>query len=1027
MGSPESKEEPKVEYVNKYKDVTKDKIKEAAEKKRRQYEKQEREKDERLRQLQEEADTKRVKLLDYRFGDVHGSRYFAKVDISDMKEGGLRIGLFGPTGSGKSSFINTCERALEPGLRKGTADIQTGGGEGTIALQEFLDHLDNDFRLVDTRGFFQHGAEEFTALTNIVFGRIKPGQEIKFETQADDKDSEEYFPNWLHAIIIVLSADDPRLQDGNTHRGNLNIVREFMRPRGIAPITVITHHDRIDESQEEDILAKASAATGSARDHTFFVTNYHVDKKERDYSTDIEAMKVMRSALNVAERYVKIHKQQEHYKREDEAKKNQPVTGPKETVEDFFRRLSTKKHIPLDRVQPTITKLKKEDITTSKSLSDNWAEIRGELSLSERMKGYIDKELADAFKEHVRVVGGIDIVVQATSGTYKLKEVKVTVSSPILHPGHWYVSVQPNLDANGPTYDFPAYRWIKPNDDVQRKAVDCELPQDDWRPSDRFDELQLMKKRYASENRIPGLLPMLKKLPEEEYFSKTRQAEIAITYTTMQGNNWMTHLFGGRFPSFESISEVFPSWHVPKGFQLDRWTLDETFGAQRLRGVNPTSIKLCQKIPEKFGVTAAMLEPQLEGLTLDEALAGKRLYIVDLTIMSVAAFKNQGRPMCAPYGLFFVNSKKDLVPVAIQLYPNEAGCPFLAILGVKIHNQVFLPSDPPYTWLYAKMWFNCADGNYHEAVPHLGFTHLLIEACALAAKTTLFHSHPIHCLLEPHFFNLLAINDMARSSLINKGGGLTKISMAGEEGVFEVIRERLQTWRMDVDGTLPEDLKNRGVDDPEALPKYYYRDDAMPTYNAIKEYVTGVVDIFYQGDNVKLREDYEIQAFAKALVSTDGGKIAIKGVPGNGKFSTLDELIQTLTSIIFISSVQHAAVNFMQLDEYGFIPNMPLMLVKDPPRTKDALTEQDILDALPDKRDAVTINTIAVILSERATNPLGDFEVEYLRGDKVKEVISNFQKELRRISRDIKYKNEKQRFQPYDYLDPQNIPNAISI
>eukprot|EP00058_Branchiostoma_floridae_P026003 XP_002611493.1 hypothetical protein BRAFLDRAFT_117197 [Branchiostoma floridae] len=397
MGSSESK--PKVEYVNKYKDVTKDKIREAAEQKRREYEKQEREKDERLRQLQEEADTKRVKLLDYGFGDVHGPRHFAKVDISDMKEGGLRIGLFGPTGSGKSSFINTCERALDPTLRKGTADIQTGGGEGTIALQEFLDHLDNDFRLVDTRGFFQHGANEFTALTNIVFGKIKPGQEIKFETNADNTDSEEYFPNWLHAIIIVLSADDPRLQDGNTHRNNLNTVREFMRPRGIAPITVITHHDMISESQEEGILAKASAATGSARDHTFFVTNYHVDKKERDYSTDIEAMKVMRSALSVAERYVKIHKQQERYKSEGNAKRNQLATGPQETVEDFFHRLSSKKHIPLERLQPIIDKLKKEDITTSQSLRDNWGGIQGKLSLSERMKGHIEKELADTFKE----------------------------------------------------------------------------------------------------------------------------------------------------------------------------------------------------------------------------------------------------------------------------------------------------------------------------------------------------------------------------------------------------------------------------------------------------------------------------------------------------------------------------------------------------------------------------------------------------------------------------------------------------
>ncbi|CAH1267092.1 ALOX5 [Branchiostoma lanceolatum] len=447
----------------------------------------------------------------------------------------------------------------------------------------------------------------------------------------------------------------------------------------------------------------------------------------------------------------------------------------------------------------------------------------------------------------------------------------------------WYcdsVSVQLDPDNNGTTYDFPVHRWIKQNDHVWLIPGDCELPQDDLKPKDRADGLMIMKERYASASTIPGLLPGLKTLPAEEAFTEERKAEMKRTSRLMKFSKLPIAIFGGRFDSFQSCAKAFPPGKVPKG--MFHWDMDETFGAQRLRGVNPTSIKLCQKIPEKFGVTADMLKPQLGGLTLDEALGKKRLYIVDHTVMSVAAFEfmNQDRPMCAPYGLFFVNKKNDLVPVAIQLYPND---------GEEQH-PVFLPSDPPYTWLYAKMWFNCTDANYHEAVPHLGFTHFVVEPCALAAKTTLSRSHPVQRLLEPHLFNLLAINDFGRIALVNEGGIFTEITMIGEKGVFELIKEILKTWRMDVEGTLPEDLKNRGVDDPETLPKYYYRDDAMPTYNAIREYVTGVVEIFYgnTGDSTKLQEDYEIQAFAKALDSTEGGKIAIKGIPGNGKFSTLD-------------------------------------------------------------------------------------------------------------------------------------------
>jgi arachidonate 5-lipoxygenase len=50
---------------------------------------------------------------------------------------------------------------------------------------------------------------------------------------------------------------------------------------------------------------------------------------------------------------------------------------------------------------------------------------------------------------------------------------------------------------------------------------------------------------------------------------------------------------------------------------------------------------------------------------------------------------------------------------------------------------------------------------------------------------------------------------------------------------------------LDEDGNMEKQLKKRGVLDPEILPYYPYRDDGVPLYKLIRDYVTKVLNFFY--------------------------------------------------------------------------------------------------------------------------------------------------------------------------------------
>ena len=80
---------------------------------------------------------------------------------------------------------------------------------------------------------------------------------------------------------------------------------------------------------------------------------------------------------------------------------------------------------------------------------------------------------------------------------------------------------------------------------------------------------------------------------------------------------------------------------------------------------------------------------------------------------------------------------------------------------------------------------------------------------------------------------------------MNPGGWVDECMTQGVEGIFELMIRGFDQWTFDKHSCPESNLKSRGVLDPEILPYYPYRDDAIPLHNAIKNYVRKVVEHYY--------------------------------------------------------------------------------------------------------------------------------------------------------------------------------------
>jgi arachidonate 15-lipoxygenase len=439
----------------------------------------------------------------------------------------------------------------------------------------------------------------------------------------------------------------------------------------------------------------------------------------------------------------------------------------------------------------------------------------------------------------------------------------------------------------------------------------------------------------------------------------------------------------------------------------------------RVAGPNPLVITKMTGPLAKFPVSNAQFQSVMgSDDNLDTAIAQARVYIADYAILDWVvdwSHLTYQKHLWAPIAMFAVPQRtaagRRLQAVAIQVAQQPGA-----------DNPIFLrpkPDTQSAEWEKAKTVVQIADGNFHEAISHLGQTHLVVEPFAIATLNQL-DGHSIFQLLMPHFEGTLFINNAAQAKLIAPGGTVDAIFGGTIDSSRVAAAKGVQAILFDFGASsVPELLARRGVDNQQQLPYYPYRDIAVSLWDAILAWTTDYVSAHYATEDGPAN-DKTLQNWVAELTSHEGGRVKDVGEMKGGQeiIATRSRLAKILAIIIFTASAQHSAVNFPQASIMAFAPAMPLAGYMPVP------SEGPWLAMLPPLDQALIQLNIGTLLGSVHYTRLGQYGDGYFTDPPVKIALTKFQAALGAIEEDMK-KNGLDK--AYPYLLPSLIPQSINI
>nr|XP_011468805.1 PREDICTED: linoleate 13S-lipoxygenase 2-1, chloroplastic-like [Fragaria vesca subsp. vesca] len=444
-----------------------------------------------------------------------------------------------------------------------------------------------------------------------------------------------------------------------------------------------------------------------------------------------------------------------------------------------------------------------------------------------------------------------------------------------------------------------------------------------------------------------------------------------------------------------------------------------------------------------------------------QALEKKKFFLLDyhdLLIPLVNKVREiEGTTLYGSRTLFFLTESGCLRPIAIELTRPPTG-------DKPQWKQVFIPCwDATGIWLWrlAKAHVCAHDSGYHQLVIHWLRTHCVTEPYIIAANRQMSAIHPIYRLLNPHFRYTMEINALARESLINAGGVIESSFSPGKYSMELSSAAYDKLWRFDMEA-LPADLIRRGmaVEDPTAkqhglkltIEDYPFANDGLILWDAIKKWVSDYVNHYYQDASV-VECDEELQGWWTE-VRTKGHEDK-KDEPWWPVLKTQKDLVHVLTTIIWVTSGHHAAVNFGQYTYAGYFPNRPTiartnMPCEDPSDeavdTFMTKPETVLLNCFPSKIQATTVMAVLDVLSTHSPDEeyIGEIlEPSWTENPVIMDAFECFKDSLKELERIINERNADKSLRnrvgagvvPYELLKPfskpgvtgMGVPNSISI